>query len=674
MMRSLFAGVSGLKNHQVKMDVIGNNIANINTVGFKAGRVTFQESLNQTIKDATRAHSGKGGINPQQVGLGMSIGSIDTLFTQGNLETTGNSTDLAIQGDAFFVLSDGVGEYYGRAGNFVVDGEGRLVAPKNGYVVQGKMADESGKISSGSQIQDIVLPFGQKSPARATTQIDYQCNLDSNTRALEQVWSADFSKKAQISSSAAFATVDASTNNTIELYTNDAGSAASPVTITIDNTSATALDASELVARINAGIADTDLQGKLKAEVASVGTGEGIRLATVDTGGSDTYISLTANNLLLNSANVASSQTEYGTRLADATAVPAILDTELNDLPAVVTDLTDGDTINITGTNAEGKVVSEKFTYNTASAHTIQDLLTAINDAFTGSTATLDSDGSILLTDSTSGETQTTVTLTFTDDNSGSVMNVPNFSDVQTGRDAGEHTASITVYDSKGATHIVSLTFTNQSTDTSPNVWSWEAAVDNGDITPTAGDTGQVRFNNDGSLAVFTVTDAQPLTFDPENGSETVSITLNGGNAGSLAGITQLDSPTTTVAKNQDGYGMGNLQTISIAENGEITGHFSNGVSQNLAQIVLAKFNNPAGLLREGDNMYKVSANSGTAVKGTIGGGVQASLASGALEMSNVDLAEEFTDMIVAQRGFQANSRVITTADTLLDEITRLKR
>ena len=149
---------------------------------------------------------------------------------------------------------------------------------------------------------------------------------------------------------------------------------------------------------------------------------------------------------------------------------------------------------------------------------------------------------------------------------------------------------------------------------------------------------------------------------------------FNAGGAGTFAGITQLQAPTTTVAKHQDGYGMGNLQTLSIDEAGEITGHFSNGVSQILAQIVLAKFNNPAGLVRAGDNMYKASANTGTAVKGKVGGGIQSSIASGSLEMSNVDLAEEFTDMIVAQRGFQANARVISTADTLLDEIVRLKR
>ena len=254
------------------------------------------------------------------------------------------------------------------------------------------------------------------------------------------------------------------------------------------------------------------------------------------------------------------------------------------------------------------------------------------------------------------------------------MVTLPAFRSIQAGRDAGTHTTSISAYDSKGATHAVSLLFTNISSESSPNVWSWEASIDNGDIIPAAGNRGTVRFNPDGSIVEFTVTDAQPLMFDPGVGADTMSIILSGGDTGTFSGITQLRSPTTTVAKYQDGYGMGNLQTISIDNQGKITGSFSNGVSQDLAQIILANFNNPAGLMRTGDNLYQQSANSGTPIKGTVGGGIQATINSGALEMSNVDLAHEFTEMIVAQRGFQANARVITTADSLLDEIVRLKR
>lgn len=669
MMRSLFSGVSGLKNHQVKMDVIGNNISNVNTVGFKSGRVTFQESLTQMMRDASRPSDSVGGKNPMQIGLGTDVGSIDTDFTQGNLETTGTTTDLAIQGDAFFVLSNGVSEYYARAGNFSIDGEGRLVHPQNGFTVQGKSADSAGNITSGAAIQDIVLPFGQKSPAQATSVIQYACNLDSDTQALSQIWSADISKAAIVEPTASpNLTITAGTNDTLTVTIDNDIDRTEPITEDITITAGNYTNVSNLVAEINNQIDDNnDLRGEVIAEVITVNNQEMIEIKTVDKGGTATSIQLDGNAITNAGANLGLDADQH-TGTASTT--------ELNNLSIVESDLSDGDVIRIVGTNPDQSAVSETFTYGAANdGTTLADLISKLDDSFSGASATLDEGGNILLTDSIRGETKTSITLTFSDeDTDGSAVNFPNFYASQTGRDAGTHTASITAYDSKGSTHTVAITFKNESTEELSNVWSWEVEVDNGDISPTAGHTGEVRFNSDGSLSVFNSDDGRDLTFDAGSGADTMTIQLDGGETGSLAGITQLDSPTTTVAKYQDGFGMGNLQTISVAEDGEISGHFTNGVSQTLAQIVLAKFNNPAGLKSGGDNLYLASANSGTAVKGTVGGGIQSTITSGALEMSNVDLAEEFTDMIVAQRGFQANSRVITTADTLLQEIVQLKR
>ena len=187
MMRSLFAGVSGLRNHQVRMDVIGNNIANVNTVAFKSSRVTFKEAFAQMVQGASRpagnASSVSGGTNPIQVGLGMNIGSVDLLFTQGNLENTGVTTDLAIQGDAFFVVSDGRKSFFTRSGNFQLDADGRLVASTNGFVVQGRVLNNDGELSD--TIGDIVLPFGQKSSAKTTTSLKIGGNLDAEVAAGE---------------------------------------------------------------------------------------------------------------------------------------------------------------------------------------------------------------------------------------------------------------------------------------------------------------------------------------------------------------------------------------------------------------------------------------------------------------------------------------------------------
>jgi len=181
MMGSLYSGVSGLKNHQTKMNVIGNNIANVNTIGFKAGRVSFQEAMVQTLKGAGRPSAVAGGTNPAQIGLGMQVGTIDTLFLQGGLETTGQITDLAIQGQGFFVLGDNFNNrFYTRAGAFGFDANSNLVDPASGLFVMGKLADSSGNIPSLATTGPITLPFGQQDPARATETITLSNNLDAS--------------------------------------------------------------------------------------------------------------------------------------------------------------------------------------------------------------------------------------------------------------------------------------------------------------------------------------------------------------------------------------------------------------------------------------------------------------------------------------------------------------
>ena len=430
MMRSLFSGVSGLRNHQVRMDVIGNNISNVNTVAFKTGRVTFKEGFAQLLQGASRPPGDHGGINPIQVGLGMQIGSIDTLFSQGNLETTGLNTDLAIQGDSFFTVAKGNQHYYTRAGNFQQDADGRLVSPTNGFVVQGRMAD-NGVFLDG--IRDIVLPFGQKTAAKSTDSIALGGNLNG---------------------------------------------AAPIVTGTFDA----------------AGRAD----------------------------------------------------------------------------PA----------------------------------------------------------------------------------NAGSWTE-----------------SSITVYDSLGNQHDVKVQFWKTAADE----WSWQVDGTNLPVgfTPPNATPQTLTFDSVGILSAAAPTSPPVIGFTPA-GADPVSITVDLGTG--INGITSFAGTNTAVLRDQNGYAAGQLEDFSIDRSGTITGSFTNGTNVVLAQIVLADFNNPAGLLRVGDNMYAISGNSGGAVLGFALEGSQSTLTSGALEMSNVDLAQEFTNMIVAQRGFQANSRVITNSDEMLQEVVNLKR
>jgi len=404
MMRSLFAGVSGLKNHQTRMDVIGNNIANVNTVAFKASRVTFEDILSQTIEGArSPVAGGIGGVNPKQVGLGMKIGSIDTIFTPGSLQTTDNPTDLAIQGDGFFIVSDGTKVYYTRDGSFRMSADGSLVN-SSGYRVRGWLADQNGNIDTTQALQNIVIPIGTQMQPRATGNIRFEGNLNANDP---------------------------------------------------------------------------------------------------------------------------------------------------------------------------------------------------------------------------NGTTWTT---------------------------------STQVYDSLGNTHSLTIVFTKDDT----NSWSWVATLDG----TQNGGTGTVTFNNQGLVATG---GTGALTFTVP-GADNLNITAD------FSQLTQFGGSPTAYIDWQDGYEAGNLDMVSIDASGVITGIFTNGQSKALGQIALATFPNPGGLLKQGGNLYQISNNSGLPNIGPASSGGRGSIAVGALEMSNVDLAQEFTNMIVTQRGFQANSRVITTSDEMLQDLINIKR
>jgi flagellar hook protein FlgE len=187
MVRSLYAAISGLRNHQVRLDVIGDNIANVNTTGYKAGRVTFEESMAQLLKGASRPPGFQGGTNPLQIGLGMDVGSIDTLTTQGNLESTGQITDLAIEGNSYFVVSNGTGDFYTRNGAFQFDSQGHMVLPTNGFILQGKMAAQDGTFPVGTAVGNITIPFSAQAPAKESTFVDYTGNLNSDSEALGTV-------------------------------------------------------------------------------------------------------------------------------------------------------------------------------------------------------------------------------------------------------------------------------------------------------------------------------------------------------------------------------------------------------------------------------------------------------------------------------------------------------
>ncbi|MGD8399912.1 MAG: flagellar hook protein FlgE [Bacillota bacterium] len=509
----MFAGVSGLKNHQIKMDVIGNNIANVNTVGFKGGRANFHDLLNQSIRGASGPRGGRGGINPIQVGLGNSIAAIDVLQSQGNLQSTSKISDLAIQGDGFFIVSDGTSQYYTRAGNFNMEQNGRLVNPANGLVLQGWMANATGEINSNAPLTGIQLPIGQYIPPSATTKIGFGGNLDSKT-------CGELSYP--------------------ELTLDDGAGHATRVSISLVPTK----NFNEFIYQVEApGGVVTNGKGQITLDVdGNVAAISGGPITVTPAGGS----AITINPPLIGAGNGGS-----------FTSVSLLGNTEFI------------------------------------------------------------------------GNFKTPPTL-FT---------------------------ATKVYDSLGKEHTFSTTVTKREM----NRWKWQTTDEQGNILGN----GELVFNNGGKLISAPGTQ---IGYLPE-GAEMMTITPDFSNITQFASaISEITSP------DQDGFGMGELQSFNIDNSGQLHGVFSNGRSQVLAQLALANFNNTSGLSRAGDTMFAASANSGAAQIGQAGYNGRGSINSGTLEMSNIDLSQEFTDMIVTQRGFQANSRIITTSDEMLQELVNLKR
>jgi flagellar hook protein FlgE len=408
MSSSLFSGVSGLTSFQKWMDVIGNNIANSATPGFKTSVVVFTDILNQTLSAGAAPSGNRGGINPMQLGLGVTVGSITPVFLQGALQTTNRNTDLAIQGDGFFMVTDGTGLFFTRAGAFNLDANGDLVESATGFKVQGANGD-------------IRIGLGQQGAAALTTTAQLKGNLD--------------------------------------------------------------------------------------------------------------FLA------------------------ADGTAVP----------------------------------------------------------------------------------------LTFT------------------------------FVDSVGATHNLTVTFTKNFL-AAPGQWDWVATSTDASIVNITTGTGSLVFDENGGVAAGDTQDIG-IEFGPTSGvTSPQPLTLDFGSATNNTPLTGFASPSSVALSNQDGLVSGTLTSFAVGADGSIIGFFSNGTAVTLDQVLLATFNNPGGLLKVGQNHFRQTAVSGVANIGSPGVGGRGILTPGNLEASNVDLATEFTSMILAQTGFSANARTISVSNEMLQTVINISR
>lgn len=591
MMRSLFSGVAGLKTHQIKMDVIGNNIANVNTVGFKSQSIVFTELMYQTTQRASgpNGETGKAGMNARQIGLGVTSGAINTAIKQqGSTQNTGNAFDVRISGESFFVVSNGSGNYFTRDGSFYVDAAGNLAMSSTGYNVMGWLPDPV----TGNIVQDTVQRL----------QILSAENLTSNPQATE---------KGRFT-----------------------------------------------------GIIDRNDTNVLSA------TGKAMNFSFYDNLGY-TY------------------NARFKLKATDEKGIYVLtLDDVLQGKESILDEF---DASVFVGTNTAGSAVNaaKKNSYSTVDGYSLN---------FTETNGVRTYDGTITVTDPNGGQPTILNPATIFTDAGG----------VTPGQEeaANQYAAAFgfTSYEDLLALTVNEATTTGGTTTVAatPIVRALRAggAYTNADgdaVNLFDGGTLNVDgFTMDAGTSVKLTYDAEKGTFVGLNGSTNIKefnflLTPKDETAGNpfkqiamdlSASLNLNNEKTSTISANygdKDGNGagcaLGKMTGVSIQNDGKIYGAYDNGQTKLLGQIAVANFANAAGLEKTGDNLYQATLNSGEfdgiGVDVSSDGGT---ITSGVLEMSNVDLSTEFTELITTQRGFQANSRIITVSDTLLEELVNLKR
>lgn len=720
MYRAFNTAVTGLQANQTNMEVIGNNIANVNTTGFKANRGTFEEQFAQTLSGASEPTGSRGGRNPLQIGLGTKMASIDTIYTQGAINTTGKNTDVAIQGNGFFVLEDGTNNrLYSRDGNFGIDADGRLVT-NSGLRVQGYAADQRGVINQSGEISDIIVKTNRTYPPQGTSRVDIAGNLYRAPRL-----SADDAYAHAIQNGVIAGT-------TITGY----GNGAAELQLGLTNTSQ--LDAGELTINNVSIIGEIPLVPSDSTETVMQKMADLINfhrektgvIATVKntstSGSAEVQIALTSlrpgsDEQIVVAGNAMTEILLGGAQLFNAatTTIETQAQNTLGQATSGAISLTSGDII-VNGVDIGSLATTPASNTSEQNAQSVISLINAKTDV-TGVTAFTDGNGRISLRATARDIILTGRTVADgsdpTDPTPGGGANVSGlFTGLNQAKNATVLSATTTdVFDALGAQHSVSLEFVSDYDvveDASgivrgtrdAGVWRWAATTDEPDVAVLSTDgvanstnipLRTVSFNDRGLLSNFTgrftlnflntdaVTSTSIFDFNTNlspNVEQPQPLTVDVGTVNDTDGLTQFSGDSTLTVVDQDGYAYGDLSAFTFAPDGTVRGVFTNGQILALGRLAVANFVNDPGLMRGnlsvggGGNVYQETPNSGEARIGVAQSGGNGSIIGGALEGSNVDLAEQFTDMIVTQRAFQANSRTITTADEMLQEILSLRR
>ncbi|ECR2494833.1 flagellar hook protein FlgE [Campylobacter coli] len=852
MMRSLWSGVSGLQAHQVAMDVEGNNISNVNTKGFKYSRADFGTMFSQTVKIATAPTDGRGGSNPLQIGLGVSVSSTTRIHSQGPVQTTNKNTDVAINGDGFFMVSDdgGLTRYLTRDGDFKLDAYGNFVN-NAGFVVQGWNINwDNQTIDSSRSPQNIFIDPGMHIPAAKSTEVAIKANLNSglnigtssrNLYALDSVhgWNTK-TQRAEDENDTGTTQFYTTSKNSVEVtekgvdagslfnangtglnlregqgiwvsyadakFTTDRANGANvfdpnltvaqqnnvifwgnkDIAVTLDinlngvriqNDNIRSLD--EAIAYINTFTAPTDTRDGTGVKAVKKADGSGIEFVNDNADG--TTDNMKNIDLTVNVGNSAGERNtiNYDANTGVFSPQGGNLTTAQNDTDWIAGAAQVGQPQNVKVVTAHKYIYSSNpvtippminpdggpaFQPNNGNRPTdpasanywdaIQGSLKNTTERTFRTTEDLrellqrdarygvDYNGSGIIDNATptfdANDINQAVKVVVTENGNFAISNANETSTIPANAGAGANAATtnpknmsfnitaysnkqgtvstndaftkifkafdgplvignqikeseqlklsafsagLEIYDSLGSKHTLEVQFVKQSTtQDGGNEWQMIIRVPEPAEINTTGEgptniiVGTARFNNDGSLASYT---PRTINFSPNNGAApNQQIKLSFGTSGSNDGLVSSNSASTLTGQATDGYTSGNLkpEAIRVDDKGNILGEFTNGKTFAVAKIAMASVANNSGLEEIGGNLFKVTANSGAIVVGEAGTGGRGEMKTSALEMSNVDLSRSLTELIIIQRGYQANSKTISTSDQMLQTLIQLKQ
>ncbi|HIA7115490.1 TPA: flagellar hook protein FlgE [Campylobacter coli] len=852
MMRSLWSGVSGLQAHQVAMDVEGNNISNVNTKGFKYSRADFGTMFSQTVKIATAPTDGRGGSNPLQIGLGVSVSSTTRIHSQGPVQTTNKNTDVAIDGDGFFMVSDdgGLTRYLTRDGDFKLDAYGNFVN-NAGFVVQGWNINwDNQTIDSSRSPQNIFIDPGMHIPAAKSTEVAIKANLNSglnigtssrNLYALDSVhgWN-NKTQRPEDENDTGTTQFYTTSKNAVEVtekgvdagslfnangqglnlregqgiwvsyadakFTTDRANGANvfdpnltvaqqnnvifwgnkDIAVTLDinlngvriqNDNIRSLD--EAIAYINTFTAPTDTRDGTGVKAVKKADGSGIEFVNDNADG--TTDNMKNIDLTVNVGNSAGERNtiNYNANTGVFSPQGGNLTTAQNDTDWIAGAAQVGQPQNVKVVTAHKYIYSSNpvtippminpdggpaFQPNNGNRPTdpasanywdaIQGSLKNTTERTFRTTEDLrellqrdarygvDYNGSGIIDNATptfdANDINQAVKVVVTENGNFAISNANETSTIPANAGAGANAATtnpknmsfnitaysnkqgtvstndaftkifkafdgplvvggqikeseqlklsafsagLEIYDSLGSKHTLEVQFVKQSTtQDGGNEWQMIIRVPEPAEINTTGEgptniiVGTARFNNDGSLASYT---PRTINFSPNNGAApNQQIKLSFGTSGSNDGLVSSNSASTLTGQATDGYTSGNLkpEAIRVDDKGNILGEFTNGKTFAVAKIAMASVANNSGLEEIGGNLFKVTANSGAIVVGEAGTGGRGEMKTSALEMSNVDLSRSLTELIIIQRGYQANSKTISTSDQMLQTLIQLKQ